>query len=324
MATTDIKQPPPEISAQDIESAQTATAETEWKPSTQELLIMLSLATVSLMISLDASIIITSLTRIITDLHGTAIGGFWVGTSYLLTCAVCMPFIASLSDIFGRPICLLSSLATFTIGTIVCCLSHKLSTLIVGRCVQGIGGGGIVILSLIIFTDIVPLRFRSKWYGIIQGGWALGSLLGPVIGGAFAQGTTWRWVFYIMLPFCFIGFATIPWVLTLKAKTDTLQAKLKRVDWFGGALFISSMTSFLIAISWGGTQEPWASFRTIVPLTLGALGLILTTLWEAYRAKEPFLRRSLFYCPSAFAAYFGAFIQGLLVSTTPTFSQEHH
>jgi MFS family permease len=147
-----------------------------------------------------------------------------------------------------------------------------------------------------------------------QGGWALGSLLGPVIGGTFAQETTWRWVFYLMLPFCFIGFATIPWILTLKPKTDTLQSKLKRVDWLGGALFISSMTAFLIAISRGGTQEPWGSFRTTVPLMLGAFGLVMTALWDTYRAKEPFLRRSLFHCPSAFAAYFGAFIQGLLVS----------
>jgi hypothetical protein len=142
-----------------------------------------------------------------------------------------------------------------------------------------------------------------------------------VIGGAFVQSTTWRWVFYLMLPFCFIGFATIPWVLTLKPKTETLQEKLMRVDWLGGALFISSSTSFLIAVSWGGTQEPWSSFRTIVPLVLGIAGLILTGLWETFGAKEPFLRRSLFHCPSAFAAYFGALIQGFLVSILPSFSR---
>lgn len=118
-----------------------------------------------------------------------------------------------------------------------------------------------------------------------------------------------------MFPFCFLGFATIPFVLTLKPKTETLGTKLKRVDWAGYALFLSSMTSFLIAISWGGVQQPWDSWRTLVPLVLGGFGLILTALWESYRAKEPFLRRSLFYCPSAFAAYLGAFIQGLLVST---------
>jgi MFS family permease len=103
----------------------------------------------------------------ITDLHGTAAQGFWIGTSYLLTCAVTMPFTAALSDVFGRPICLLTSLALFTVGTVLCCVAEDLSVLLVGRSVQGIGGGGIIILGLVIFTDIVPLRHRSKYYGIM-------------------------------------------------------------------------------------------------------------------------------------------------------------
>ncbi|KAE9964655.1 hypothetical protein BLS_008173 [Venturia inaequalis] len=240
----------------DVENARvSAVVAPNWKPSTHEFLIMLSLAVISLMVSLDASIIITSLTQMTSELGGTATEGFWIGTSYLLANAVFMPVIASLSDIFGRP----------------------------------------------------QLTFHS------QAAWAIGSLLGPVLGGAFAKNTAWRWVFYLMFPFCFVGFATIPFVLTLKPKTETLGTKLKRVDWTGYALFISSMTSFLIAISWGGVQQPWDSWRTIVPLVLGVFGLILTGFWELYRAKEPFLRRSLFYCPSAFAAYLGTFIQGLMM-----------
>ncbi|KAE9987975.1 hypothetical protein EG328_000919 [Venturia inaequalis] len=298
----------------DVENARgSAAVVPNWKPSTHELLIMLSLAVISLMVSLDASIIITSLTQMTSELGGTATEGFWIGTSYLLTNAVFMPVIASLSDIFGRPVCLLTSLVFFTVGSIVAATAKTMMTLLVGRCVQGIGGGGITILALVIFTDIVPLRFRGKFYGIIQAAWAIGSLLGPVLGGAFAKNTAWRWVFYLMFPFCFVGFATIPFVLTLKPKTETLGTKLKRVDWTGYALFISSMTSFLIAISWGGVQQPWDSWRTIVPLVLGVFGLILTGFWELYRAKEPFLRRSLFYCPSAFAAYLGTFIQGLMM-----------
>jgi MFS family permease len=78
-----------------------------------------------------------------------------------------MPFIAAISDIFGRPVCLLTSLGTFTIGTILCSVSKDLTLLLVGRTVQGIGGGGIIILGLVIFTDIVPLRYRSKYYGIM-------------------------------------------------------------------------------------------------------------------------------------------------------------
>lgn len=97
-----------------------------------------------------------------------------------------------------------------------------------------------------------------------------------------------------------------------------MKEKLLRVDWLGGFLFISSSTSLLIAISWGGTKEPWSSFRTLVPFSLGFAGLIITGLWETYGAREPFLRRRLFYCPSAFAAYAGATIQGFLVSPIPS------
>jgi predicted membrane channel-forming protein YqfA (hemolysin III family) len=117
-----------------------------------------------------------------------------------------------------------------------------------------------------------------------------------------------------MFPFCFIGFVTIPLVLTLKPRTSSLKEKLARVDWTGGFFFISSCTAFLIAISWGGTQEPWSSWRTLVPLLLGILGIIGTLVWEGYGAKEPFLKRSLFEGVSSYAAYFGAMVQGLLVS----------
>ena len=137
---------------------------------------------------------------IVRDLEGNATEGFWIGTSYLLTSAVCIPFIANLSDIFGRAPVLLVSLLAFTVGTILCAVAENLATLIGGRCVQGVGGGGLVILGLVVFTDIVPLRYRSKYYGIIQGAWALGTCIGPVIGGAFVESTTWRWIFYIMFP----------------------------------------------------------------------------------------------------------------------------
>jgi len=118
-----------------------------------------------------------------------------------------------------------------------------------------------------------------------------------------------------MFPFCFIGFITIPWLLTIKPRTDTLKNKLRRVDWFGGVLFISSITSFLIAISWGGVQQPWSSYKTLLPLLLGVAGIAASIFWEAKKAVEPFLNPSLFYCRSAYAVYFGAMCQGLLVSS---------
>ncbi len=116
-----------------------------------------------------------------------------------------------------------------------------------------------------------------------------------------------------MFPFCAFGLISIPFLLTLKPKTETLQEKLARIDWIGGLIFISSATLFLVAISWGGTQFAWGSVQTIVPLVLGTVGLIGTWAWERYGTPEPFLRHSLFKNASSCATYICGSIQGLVI-----------
>lgn len=166
---------------------------------------------------------------------------------------------------------------------------------------------------MVIFTDIVPLRHRPKWYGTVQGAWALGTCVGPVLGGVIAQKTTWRWIFYVMFPFCAFGLVATPLVLTIKPKTETLGTKLARVDWVGSFVFTSAATLFLIAISWGGSQFAWSSAQTIAPLIIGAAGLAAATWWEAYRATEPIMRKSLFTSLSGVATYTSSALQGLLM-----------
>ena len=117
-----------------------------------------------------------------------------------------------------------------------------------------------------------------------------------------------------MFPFCGLGLIGVPWLLTLKPKTATTGEKLARIDWFGGFLFIGSATSFLIAISWGGSQYSWNSVQTIAPLVVGVVGLAGTCVWEGCFAKEPFLRHRLFGNVSSVATYFCGAVQGLLVS----------
>lgn len=104
---------------------------------------------------------------IVSDIGGSTTEAFWIGTSYLLVNAITMPIICSVSDVIGRSICLTFAIAIFTIGTIVCCVSNDIATLLAGRCIQGIGGGGIHSLGLVVQTDIVPLRWRPKWYAIM-------------------------------------------------------------------------------------------------------------------------------------------------------------
>ncbi|KIX92881.1 uncharacterized protein Z520_11357 [Fonsecaea multimorphosa CBS 102226] len=286
----------------------------KWKPSRTEALVMVTLAIISLMVSLDATVIVTALSTIVQALNATSTQGFWIGTSYLLVVAVTMPFTASISDIVGRPQTLFTVLLSFTVGTILCATAHSIGIMLVGRCLQGVGGGGVIIISLVIFSDIVPLRFRPKYVGVLQGAWALGSVIGPIIGGAFASPTRWRWVFSMMLPFCGVGLVFVPLFVRLRRPEATLKEMLGRVDWIGGVLFISSATSFLIAISWGGTTYAWDHWRTLVPLLVGLAGLVATMIWERFGAKETaFLRHSLFHVWSAHAIYFGAFAQGLIL-----------
>ncbi|KAF9877104.1 major facilitator superfamily transporter [Colletotrichum karsti] len=284
-----------------------------WKASKHQMIIIVTLSIMSFVIALDANVIVTSLSAIIQDIGGSSTQAFWVGTSYLISCAVAMPFLASLSDIFGRPIILIGSLIFFTVGTILCCVAGDITLLLVGRVIQGIGAGGMYVLSLVVFTDIVPLRHRPKLYGIIQMAWAIGSLVGPILGGAIAEHTTWRWIFYINFPICGYSLLAVPVLLTLKPPTATFGEKLKRVDWLGGFLFIGSMVTFLIGISWGGNDFPWRSAQTLVPVFIGAAGLAVALFYEHRFAKVPFLKKVLFADVSAITVYILGALQGFIL-----------
>jgi MFS family permease len=110
-------------------------------------------------------------------LNGTSIDAFWAGTSYLLTSAVFQPFIASISDLFGRQQILLLSLLFFSIVATICTASNNFTIFIAGRSVQGIGGGAIITMGQVIFSDIVPLRQRPKYFSMVLGAWAIGKRL---------------------------------------------------------------------------------------------------------------------------------------------------
>ena len=181
------------------------------------------------------------------------------------------------------------------------------------------GGGGIIALTMVIFSDIIPLRQRPKYWSFIQLTWAFGTIAGPLVGGLFAQHASWRWVFIINFPFCALGLVTVPLVVRLKSRRSSIKEKLLRVDWFGGFIFVASFTSFLMGLTWGGVQFPWSSFRTLVPLLIGTIGIGATFTWEMLGAKQPFVRLLIFNSLSTVAIYFCAMMQGLLVSDVQLF-----
>ena len=183
----------------------------------------------------------------------------------------------------------------------------------VGRSIQGVGGGGIISLTEILITDLVPLRQRGKWFGYQSVTWALGSVTGPLIGGAFAQKVSWRWIFWINLPFCGLGFLILPFCLRLHHPPGALASKLLHFDWFGAILLTAAATSFLMPVSWGGVMFAWSSFRTLVPLILGICGFVVFILYEIYVTKTPLIPLHIFGSRTAAVNYIGTFIHGLIL-----------
>lgn len=219
----------------------------------------------------------------------------------------------SLSQTFGRKHLTLASLVFFTVGSIVAAVARNFTTLLAGRAVQGVGGGGIIALTEIIITDLVPLRQRGAYFGYQGAIWALGSVSGPLIGGAFAQHASWRWIFWINVPICGVGFVAVILFLRLNPVPGSLITKVVKFDWVGVVLFTASATSFLMAISWGDIMYPWSSWQTILPLLLGVAGIAGFVTYEAYVPHDPLIRLAIFKRRTAMVSYLGTCIHGIIL-----------
>lgn len=284
----------------------------EFKPNRGFYLAFVALATLTLMVALDGTSLSVALPIVAQALEGSALEAFWAGTSFLLASTVFQPTFAQLSHVFGRVPLILLAVTLFFVGVLMAALSHNFTLMLMGRSIQGVGGGGIIALTEILVTDLVPLRYRGQWAGVIGGMWAIGSVTGPVIGGAFAE-VNWRWIFYINLPFIGISYVMVPLFLRLSLPKGKLAEKLRRIDWGGSVLFVGSTTSFLIPLTWGGVMYEWTSWRTLVPLMIGIVGLIAFGVYERFVPAEPLLPASLFRNRTIILGYLFAIIHGLVL-----------
>ncbi|TVY37613.1 Efflux pump [Lachnellula subtilissima] len=251
---------------------------------------------------------------IVTEkLHGSALEGFWAGTAFLLCATVFQPTFASLSQVFGRKPLLFLVLLLFTVGTIVSGIAHSFTVLLLGRSIQGAGSGGILAMILVVMTDIVTIRERGKWMGIILMQYAVGTLVGPIIGGAFVEYVSWRWIFWVVLPLCGIGFVMVFLFQEPHVRTEAITEKLKMVDWIGQFLIVSSVTAVILPITWGGVQYPWDGWRVLVPLILGVFGILGFAVYEKFVPSQPVVAPRIIANRTAASIYFGSVITGVLM-----------
>ncbi|KKK14623.1 putative MFS transporter [Aspergillus ochraceoroseus] len=259
------------------------------------ILAFFTLSVLTLMVALDGTSISVALPIITQDLDGTAIEAFWSGTSFLLCSTVFQPNFASFSNIFGRRPMVLIALTLFFVGTVVASVAKNFTYM------------------LVIVTDLVPLRLRGKYFGFLSGMWSVGSVTGPILGGGFSQSVNWRWIFYINYPFIGVGAVCILLFLKLNILPTSLAEKLRQIDYVGTIIFVGSLSSFLIPLTWGGILYSWDSWRTLVPLIVGVCGLVVFAYYEYRFAKDPIMPPVIFQNRSATVSFIGSIFQGLVL-----------
>ncbi|KAL8302079.1 hypothetical protein RB597_002453 [Gaeumannomyces tritici] len=227
-------------------------------------------------------------------LGGSALEAFWSGTSFLLASTVLQPTVAGLSNIFGRKNLIYGTLVLFLAGSLVSALANNFTVLIAGRTIQGVGGGSLIALTEVVITDLVPLHARGTWFSVLSAVWSVGTVSGPLIGAGFAQNVSWRWIFWINLPIIFFAGVFVVLFLNQAPIPGELRAKLAAFDWAGSVAFTASSTAFLFGITTGGIMHPWSSWRTLVPVVVGAAGVAAFGVYEFKCAKQPIVSRRIF------------------------------
>ena len=261
--------------------------------------------------ALDQTIIATALPTI-----GRAFRDFenlsWVVTAYLLTATATTPLYGKLSDIYGRRAVMLTGIAIFIAGSVVCAAATSMAMMVAGRALQGLGGGGLMSVTQTIIADIVSPRERGRYQGYIGAVFAASSVGGPVLGGLLTEYVHWSLIFWINLPLGLLALYLTDRVL----KGVTFQSRRHSLDVAGALLMMAAAIALLLALNWGGTRYPWLS-APVIGLFVGSAMLWALFSWRLVGAREPFLPLTILANPIVRCATLtGTCAMGTLIGLT--------
>ena len=268
------------------------------------------------LVAIDSTVIATAVTSIVDDL-----GGFsqfpWLFSVYLLASAVTVPVYAKLADTIGRKPIMLWGIALFLLGSILAGVAWDMPSLIAFRAVQGIGAGAVLPMAITMVGDIYTLEERARVQGYMASVWAIAAVVGPTLGGIFAQFDLWRGILLINIPLCLLA----GWMIWSRFR-ETVQRERHRIDYIGAVLLTASMTLLILGVLQGGTGWAWDSVASVSVLGTGAVLLVAFAFVER-RAAEPILpfwvlSRRLLLATNLLGFALGAALIGL-TEFVPTF-----
>ncbi|SKC04013.1 MDR family MFS transporter [Luteibacter sp. 22Crub2.1] len=266
-----------------------STPETASSPTSSPSLRVLfpALMLVMLLAALDQTIVSTALPTIVTEL-----GGFnqlsWVVTAYLLSSTVVVPLYGKFGDLFGRKIVLQTAIALFLLGSVLCGLAQNMDQLIAMRALQGLGGGGLLVVAMASIGDVIPPAERGKYQGLFGGVYGLATVLGPLVGGFMVDHLSWRWIFYVNLPLGLIAVAVIA-----AAFHPHVRHVKHTIDYWGAGWLTLALSCLILFTTEGGTILPWNAAELWFILTFAVVGVV-GFIYEESIASEPIIPLGLF------------------------------
>lgn len=280
--------------------------------------LLISLMMATGLVALDSTVIATAVLTITDQL-----GGFsqfpWLFSIYLLAQAVTVPIYGKLADTLGRKPVMLVGIAIFALGSLLCGLATSMVALIAFRAVQGIGAGAVIPMSQTIAGDVYTVQERAKVQGYLAAVWASSSVLGPLLGGVFAEYVSWRWIFLVNLPLA----ALAAWML-VRHFTECTPRQSQRADYLGAGLLTVGAGALILGLLEGGHAWAWGSPTSLALFVGGAIALLVFG-WVERHVVNPILplwvfTRRVVVASSLVSLLIGAVLLGL-TSYVPTFAQ---
>jgi EmrB/QacA subfamily drug resistance transporter len=222
--------------------------------------------------------------RVLADIENLS----WVVTAYLLSATAVTPLFGKLSDIYGRRAVMLVCVGIFVVGSAACALAPTMWMLILGRALQGIGGGGILPIAQTIIADLMSPRERPRWQGYFATMFMAASTIGPLLGGLLTDKLHWSLIFWINVPLGIIALVMSDRALRRLPRYD----RPHRLDLLGAALMVGATITLLLALGWGGTHYRWLSLPILGLLAASLVLWVLFTL-RLLTALEPFIPLSM-------------------------------